>query len=66
MLKKEDIKKEILRIAGNPESGPIAQFADTWAEELEKLSSPKKEEVKEVKKFEPAKETRTVEAKETR
>jgi len=61
-MKKEDIKKEILRIAGNPESGPIAEFADTWAEALEKLANP----MAEIKRFEPVKETRVQEIKETR
>jgi hypothetical protein len=61
-MKKEDIKKEILRIAGNPESGPIAEFADTWAESLEKLANP----IAEIKRFEPVKETRVQEIKETR
>ena len=61
-MKKEDIKAEILRIAGNPDSGAIAEYADAWADALEKLANPKAE----TKKFEPVKETRVQEIKETR
>ena len=31
MAKKEEIKKVILAVAGNPESGVIAEYADKWA-----------------------------------
>jgi len=61
-VNKQDIKAAILKVAGNPESGPIADYADAWAEELDKLANPKQE----VKKFEPVKETRVQEIKETR
>jgi hypothetical protein len=61
-MTKEEIKAAILKVAGNPESGPIAEYANAWAEELYKLSNP----VAEVKKYEPVKETRVQEIKETR
>lgn len=61
-MNKEDIKAAILKVAGNPESGPIADYADAWAAELERLANPKVE----TKKFEPVKETRVQEIKETR
>jgi hypothetical protein len=61
-MNKEEIKAAILKIAGNPTSGAIADYADAWAEELERLSNPKIE----TKKFEPVKETRVQEIKETR
>jgi hypothetical protein len=61
-MTKEEIKAAILKVAGNPESGPIAEYANAWAEELHRLSNPKVE----TKKFEPVKETRVQEIKETR
>jgi hypothetical protein len=61
-MEKSEIKAAILKVAGNPESGAIAEYADAWAEELYRLSNPKTE----VKKFEPVKETRVQEIKETR
>lgn len=61
-MNKAEIKEAILKIAGNPASGVIADYADEWAEELERLSNPKIE----TKKFEPVKETRVQEVKETR
>lgn len=61
-MNKEQIKAAILKIAGNPESGPIAEYADAWAVELDRLSNPQPE----TKKFEPVKETRVQEIKETR
>ena len=32
MATKEDIKKAILAVAGNPESGPVAQLVDAMAD----------------------------------
>lgn len=40
MATKDDIKKVILRVAGNPQSGAIAELADEWANEIEKLTCP--------------------------
>lgn len=39
MASKEDIKKVILAVAGNPEGGPIAGLADAWAEAIASLDS---------------------------
>jgi hypothetical protein len=61
-MNKAEIKAAILKMAGNPESGAIAEYADAWAEELARLSQP----AIETKKFEPVKETRVQEIKETR
>ena len=61
-MNKAEIKAAILRVAGNPESGPIAEYAEKWAEELANLATGKTE----TKKFEPVKETRVQEIKETR
>ena len=37
MASKDEIKKTILDLAGNPSSGAIAELADAWAEAIEKL-----------------------------
>jgi hypothetical protein len=54
MADKETIKREILRIAGNPESGAIKDLADEWARAIVALDE------------EPTKETRVMRAAETR
>jgi len=58
MATKAEIKAEILKIAGNPESGAIADFAESWAEAIAKLD--------EKNSTNPAKEVRVVDSKETR
>jgi hypothetical protein len=40
MATKEDIKKAILAVAGNPDSGIVADFADKWAEAIVGLDAP--------------------------
>ena len=40
MATKADVKKAILAVAGNPESGPIAQLADAMAEAVVGLDAP--------------------------
>lgn len=40
MATKEQIKKAILDVAGNPESGIIAELADSFAEAVAKIDSP--------------------------
>ena len=40
MATKEQIKKAILEVAGNPESGVIAELADKFAEAVAKIDSP--------------------------
>jgi len=39
MANAKDIRKVILDIAGNPESGAIAELADTWANAIASLDS---------------------------
>lgn len=39
MASRDEIKKVILDVAGNPESGAIAQLADAWADAIASLDS---------------------------
>jgi len=58
MASKDDIKRAILKVAGNPSVGVIADLADDLAKavwELENTNS-----------YNPAKEARVVDSKETR
>lgn len=59
-MDKAKVKSAILKVAGNPESGVIAELVDAMAEAIINIDKP------EVKKFEPVKETRVQEIKETR
>lgn len=59
-MDKAKVKEAILKVAGNPESGVIAELADAMAEAVVNIDKP------ETKKFEPVKETRIQEVKETR
>jgi hypothetical protein len=54
MANKEAIKKEILRIAGNPSAGAIAELAEEWASAIVALDD------------EPTKETRVLTVAEKR
>jgi hypothetical protein len=54
MADKDAIKREILRIAGNPSAGFVAELAEEWASAIVALDD------------EPTKETRVVKAAETR
>ena len=54
MANKEAIKRTILRVAGNPESGPIKELAEEWARAIVALDE------------EPTKETRVIKASEKR
>jgi hypothetical protein len=54
MADKDAIKREILRIAGNPSAGVVAELAEEWASAIVALDD------------EPTKETRVVKAAETR
>lgn len=54
MADKDMIKRTILRIAGNPSSGPIKELAEEWARAIVELDE------------EPAKETRIIKAAEKR
>lgn len=40
MATKDAIKKVILEVAGNPDSGIVAEYADKWAEAIAKLDAP--------------------------
>ena len=78
MANKEDIKKVILAIAGDPESGPIPALADKWADAIVGLDAPvpfkpdakdgdRDGKVQDGTVFErPAKETRTTKPEEKR
>lgn len=59
-MNKEQIKSAILKTAGNPESGAIADLVDQMAEAILNIDKP------EVKKFNPISETRVIESKEIR
>ena len=63
-MDKAKVKDAILKTAGYPESGLIADLADAMAEAVVNIDKP--EPVREVKKFETEKETRTIQASETR
>jgi hypothetical protein len=54
MADKETIKRTILKIAGNPSSGPVKELAEEWARAIVALDE------------EPTKETRVMKAAETR
>jgi hypothetical protein len=54
MADKDTIKRTILKIAGNPSSGPIKELADEWARAIVALDE------------EPTKETRVIKASEKR
>jgi hypothetical protein len=58
MASKEDIKRAILKAAGNPSAGVIADIADDLAKAVWELDN--------TNSFNPAKEARVVERKETR
>lgn len=60
-MDKAKIKEAILKTAGYPESGSIAELADAMADEIANIDKPV-----ETKKFEPVKETRIQEITETR
>ena len=54
MADKDTIKRTILKIAGNPSSGPMKELAEEWARAIVELDA------------EPAKETRIIKAAEKR
>jgi hypothetical protein len=59
-MNKEQIKSAILKTAGNPESGAIADLVDQMVEAILDIDN------SEVKKFNPVSETRVIESKEIR
>jgi hypothetical protein len=58
MASKDDIKKAILKVAGNPSVGVIADIADDLAKAVWELDN--------TNSYNPAKEARVVDSKETR
>ena len=58
MASKDEIKKAILRAAGNPSVGVIAEMADDLAKAVWELDN--------TNSYNPAKEARVVDSKETR
>jgi hypothetical protein len=58
MATQDDIKKAILKAAGNPSVGVIADLADDLAKAIWELDN--------TNSFNPAKEARVVDSKETR
>lgn len=58
MASKEDIKRAILKAAGNPSVGVIAEIADDLAKAVWELDN--------TNSYNPAKEARVVQSKETR
>jgi hypothetical protein len=63
MATKEEIKKAILKVAGNPEAGPVFQLADAMAEAIVGLDAPVRSAAS---SYEPTKETRVLKADEKR
>lgn len=69
MASKEDIKKVILEVAGNPESGVVPALADKWADAIVELDNPTREKqakVQDAIKHDAIKETRITKPEETR
>jgi len=58
-MNREEVKQAILKVAGYPESGAIAEMADAMADEICGTKQ-------ETKKFDPIKETRVINVQETR
>ena len=58
MTSKDDIKRAILKVAGNPSVGVIADLADDLAKAVWELDN--------TNSYNPAKEARVVDSKETR
>ncbi len=63
MATKEEIKAAILKVAGNPESGPIFQLADAIADAIVGLDAPVRTAAP---SFKPTEETRVLKADEKR
>jgi hypothetical protein len=58
MASKDDIKRAILKVAGNPSVGIVADLADDLAKAVWELDN--------TNSYNPAKEARVVDSKETR
>ena len=66
MASKAEIKKTILDIAGNPESGPVKNLADQWADAIVALDAPAPAPQIVREDEEPVKETRVLKTSEKR
>ena len=67
MASRDDIKKVILAVAGNPESGIVPQLADAWAKAIAELDSAPNGDVQEKNEAaKPAKEMRVTKPTEVR
>lgn len=66
MADKKKIKEAILKVAGNPESGIVAEFADAWAEAIIALDAPAPAPQVKREDEEPVKETRVLNVAEKR
>lgn len=60
MATKDEIKKVILDMAGNPESGVVRQYADAWADAIVNIDAPAGTPEVEREVVEPVKETRVL------
>lgn len=58
MASREEIKRTILKVAGDPETGVIRELADAWADAIAGLDEAKDDRL--------AKETRVTKPSETR
>jgi hypothetical protein len=63
MATKAEIKKAILEVAGNPDSGVIAEYADRFADAIVGLDNPASVDATQER---PAKETRVTKLEEVR
>jgi len=66
MATRAEIKKVILDVAGNPESGPVKQLADRWADAIVAIDAPAPAPKVAREDVEPIKETRVLKAAEKR
>jgi hypothetical protein len=65
MATREEIKRTILEVAGNPEAGVVFTYADRWADAIVKLDEPEVVE-KPKKAAREVKETRVIAPEEVR
>jgi len=60
MATRDEIKRTILEVAGNPEAGVVVTYADRWADAIVKLDEPEPKkaarEVKETRVIAPEEE----------
>jgi hypothetical protein len=66
MANRDDIKKAIMDVAGNPKSGTVTELVDAWADAIIALDLPIDPPPVEREDQEPTKETRVLIAAEKR